>query len=78
MTINSKNFPAAFAAMDEAASDLWAYPDAEWQHEFLMVYATVNNDNVLLSFLEGNDTKDDDAGLTRADLAQFYGPSVRI
>ena len=22
--------------------------------------------------------EDDDAGLTRADLAQFYGPSVRI
>jgi hypothetical protein len=75
---NSKNFPAAFAAMDEAASDLWAYPDAEWQHEFLMVYATVNNDTALLSLLEGNDTEDDDDGLTRADLAQFYGPSVRI
>lgn len=24
------------------------------------------------------DTEDDDTGLTRADLAQFYGPSVRI
>lgn len=24
------------------------------------------------------DTEDDDTGLTRADLQQFYGPSVRI
>jgi hypothetical protein len=51
MSIDSKNFPAAFAAMDKAASDFWAYPDADWQADFLMSYAIAENDTVLMALL---------------------------
>lgn len=36
---------------------------------------------VVMSYLQTIDveyTEDDDDGLTRADMQQFYGPSVRI
>jgi len=33
--LNSTNFPEAFAAMDAAAAQFWAYPSAEWQDDFL-------------------------------------------
>ena len=41
--ITSENFPAAFAAMDAAAAEFWAYPDAEWQAEFLRHWAQEND-----------------------------------
>ncbi len=50
--IDEKTFPAAFAAMDEAAAQFWAYPDAEWQDEFLLEWAR-ENDPELLAVLAG-------------------------
>ena len=55
MTIDNKNFPAAFAAMDAAASAFWAYPDAEWQDNFLRDYALAQGDSVLLALLTEGD-----------------------
>ena len=56
MTIDHKNFPAAFAAMDAAASTFWAYPDSEWQDAFLRDYAQETGDSVLLALLTDTDT----------------------
>lgn len=42
-----ENFPEAFAAMDEAATKFWAYPNAQWQEEFLVQWAKKNNDTLL-------------------------------
>jgi len=43
--------PAAYAAMDAAAKEFWAYPDAEWQDSFLEGWAHANPgleaDNIL-------------------------------
>jgi len=41
--ITAKNFPAAFAAMDAAAAEFWAYPDAQWQEAFLLHWAQEND-----------------------------------
>jgi hypothetical protein len=40
--ITTANFPAAFAAMDEAAKAFWAYPDEEWQENFLVQWGREN------------------------------------
>lgn len=48
--IDEKTFPAAFAAMDAAAAQNWAYPDQDWQDEFLRSWAQ-ENDPVLLAKL---------------------------
>jgi hypothetical protein len=40
--ITAENFPAAFAAMDEAAKALWAYPGQDWQAEFLAQWGKEN------------------------------------
>ena len=50
--IDAKTFPAAFAAMDAAAAQFWAYPDAEWQDEFLVGWAR-QHDPALLAALIG-------------------------
>ena len=50
MDITQANFPAAFAAMDEAASEFWAYPDYQWQEEFLLSWAR-QHDPVLVTAL---------------------------
>lgn len=50
--IDSKTFPAAFAAMDAAAAQLWAYPNAEWQEDFLVGWAR-QHDPALLAALIG-------------------------
>lgn len=50
--IDTKTFPAAFAAMDEAAAQFWAYPPEEWQDEFLLCWAR-ENDPALLAALAG-------------------------
>ena len=50
ITIDAKTFPAAFAAMDEAAAQYWAYPDIEWQDQFLLNWAR-ENDPVLAGLL---------------------------
>ena len=50
--IDAKTFPAAFAAMDAAAAQFWAYPDAEWQEEFLVGWAR-QHDPALLAALIG-------------------------
>lgn len=49
--VTSKNFPAAFQAMDEAAREFWAYPDAEWQDDFLLHWAIEHQDETLLEAL---------------------------
>jgi hypothetical protein len=41
--IDSKTFPAAYAAMDEAAKAFWAYPDENWQENFLAQWGRDNN-----------------------------------
>ena len=51
--IDAKTFPAAFAAMDAAAAQFWAYPDAEWQDEFLVGWAR-QHDPALLAALIGD------------------------
>ena len=51
MAVTSQNFPAAFAAMDAAAAEFWAYPDAEWQEEFLRAWAEATQDEALLRAL---------------------------
>jgi hypothetical protein len=33
--VNSKTHPELFAAMDAAAAQYWAYPDTEWQDDFI-------------------------------------------
>jgi hypothetical protein len=48
--ITQANFPAAFAAMDKAASEFWAYPDSQWQEEFLLSWAR-QHDPVLVTAL---------------------------
>ena len=50
--IDSKTFPAAFAAMDANAAQFWAYPNAEWQDEFLVGWAR-QHDPALLAALIG-------------------------
>ena len=50
--IDAKTYPAAFAAMDAAAAQFWAYPDAAWQDEFLLEWAG-KNDPALLAALAG-------------------------
>ena len=46
---------AAFAAMDEAASEFWAYPGEEWQQQFLRDWAnnhlTAARKNILVRLL---------------------------
>jgi hypothetical protein len=51
MNITSTTYPEAFAAMDAAASEFWAYPDQDWQENFLRQWAQAN-DPVLLAALE--------------------------
>lgn len=51
MAVTSQNFPAAFAAMDRAAAEFWAYPDAEWQESFLRNWAETARDEALLRAL---------------------------
>ena len=46
MDITRENFPAAFTAMDEAAKAFWAYPDREWQDNFLCQWAQ-DHDHIL-------------------------------
>ena len=48
--ITSENFPAAFAAMDAAAAEFWAYPDAEWQENFLRHWAQENDAALVAAF----------------------------
>jgi hypothetical protein len=50
-SITSAEFPAAFSAMDAAASEYWAYPNEDWQDEFLRNWA-YENDPELVSVLE--------------------------
>lgn len=52
MQVNSTNYPAAFAAMDQAASEFWAYPDLDWQDAFLRQWAQVNNCEELMKALQ--------------------------
>jgi hypothetical protein len=33
--INRTTHPELYTAMDAAAAQYWAYPDNEWQHEFI-------------------------------------------
>lgn len=33
--MNSSSHPELFTAMDEAAKAFWAYPNAEWQDQFI-------------------------------------------
>ena len=47
MNLNSRNFPAAFAAMDQWAKTFWAYPTQEEQLEFLLHFAQETNDSEL-------------------------------
>ena len=48
MDVTSKNFPAAYAAMDAEAKGYWAYPDCEWQENFLRGWAESTGDEALL------------------------------
>ena len=41
--IDTKTYPDAFAAMDAAAAQFWAYPDADWQDAFLLEWAREND-----------------------------------
>ena len=34
-TMNSVTHPEMYKAMDKAAADFWAYPDVEWQNNFI-------------------------------------------
>ena len=68
--IDAKTFPAAFAAMDAAAAQFWAYPDAEWQDEFLVGWAR-QHDPALLAALIGRATVEFDAA--RAAIAKAEG-----
>lgn len=52
--ITSENFPAAFAAMDAAAAGFWAYPDAEWQMDFLRHWAQGNDAALVKAILAFN------------------------
>lgn len=45
--IDQNTFPAAFAAMDAAAAQFWAYPNADWQDEFLLAWARENDPGLL-------------------------------
>ena len=58
--IDAKTFPAAFAAMDAAAAQFWAYPNAEWQDGFLVGWAR-QHDPALLAALIGRATVEFDA-----------------
>jgi hypothetical protein len=49
--LTSNDFPAAFAAMDEAARKFWAYPNTRWQINFLHTYANETNDTELAAAL---------------------------
>ena len=51
VTVNSINFPAAFTAMDKAAASFWAYPDVEWQDNFLAHWADQHGDTALSAAL---------------------------
>lgn len=52
MNLTSENFPMAFAAMDVAAAEFWAYPDEEWQLGFLGDWAEAHGDADLLAAVE--------------------------
>ena len=49
--VNASNFPAAYTAMDTAARQFWAYPDADWQGDFLAAYAAKHGDVALAAAL---------------------------
>lgn len=49
--ITSENFPEAFAAMDAAAKEFWAYPDEKWQESFLRHFAEERGDQDLMDAL---------------------------
>ena len=52
MSVTSENFPAAFAAMDKAAGEFYAYPDPEWQYQFLLSWAQAHNCSALENALQ--------------------------
>lgn len=52
MNITPENFPAAFAAMDEAAKEFWTYPNRDWQNNFLRQWAHEHGDIALLDALD--------------------------
>lgn len=49
--VTSAIYPEAFAAMDEAANEFWAYPDSEWQDAFLLQWAQAHGDRELTASL---------------------------
>ena len=51
MDITSLNFPEAFAAMDNAAKEFWAYPDSDWQDSFLLQWGERNGNAALVAEL---------------------------
>ena len=51
--VSKEYFPAAFAAMDAEASAFWAYPDAEWQENFLRQWAEAHDHQALIAALSG-------------------------
>lgn len=51
--VSKEYFPAAFAAMDAEASEFWAYPDAQWQDNFLHQWAEAHDHQALIAALSG-------------------------
>ena len=47
MSVTPENFPAAFAAMDDAASEFHTYPGSEWQYRFLLSWAQTHDCSAL-------------------------------